>query len=150
MNALAVNLVPTCVPLLLMQGWLLNNLAMLWSAYPCMAFLVCVLCKSVHSLSHPYISQISFKKSFYGDLFLFFFIIPPTHRGRYCVAATCSIRMASIAWQLAHYGTPQWTNIGQYDRSAVVYTSIPARGSWGPHLIVHSLQLSRRGGRSRY
>ena len=27
----------------------------------------------VYSLIHPYISQISFQKSFYGDLFLFFF-----------------------------------------------------------------------------
>ena len=32
------------------------------------AFLVCVLCQPVHSLSHPYTLE-----SFYGDLFLFFF-----------------------------------------------------------------------------
>ena len=50
-----------------MQGWLLNNVAVLWMAYHCVAFLVCVLCQPVHSLIHPYISQISFQKSFYGD-----------------------------------------------------------------------------------
>ena len=51
------------VPLLLMQGWLLNNVAVhvLWSAYHCVAFLVCVLCQPVHSLIHLYISQISFR-----------------------------------------------------------------------------------------
>ena len=37
-------------------GWLLDNVAMLWSAYPCVAFFVCVLCQPMHSLSHPYIS----------------------------------------------------------------------------------------------
>ena len=39
---------------------LLNNMAMLWSACHCVAFLVCVLCQPVHSLTHPYISQIFF------------------------------------------------------------------------------------------
>ena len=33
----------------------------------CMALIVYVLCHPVHSLSHPYISKISFLKSFYGD-----------------------------------------------------------------------------------
>ena len=47
-------------------GWLLNNVAMVWSAYAlcaCMVLLVwqCVLCQPVHLFSHPYISY------FYGD-----------------------------------------------------------------------------------
>ena len=55
---------------LLMQEWLLNNVAMLWSYCTCIShveFLVCVLCQPVHSLSLPYISQIAFQKYFYGD-----------------------------------------------------------------------------------
>ena len=31
-----VNLVPTGMPLLLVQEWLLNNVVMVWGAYPCM------------------------------------------------------------------------------------------------------------------
>ena len=36
---------------------LLNNVAiMLWSAYHCVAFLICVFVSQLHSLSNPYIS----------------------------------------------------------------------------------------------
>ena len=34
----------------------MHDVAVLWSAYPCVAFHVCVLCQPVHSLSHPYTS----------------------------------------------------------------------------------------------
>ena len=38
------------------DAWLLNNVAVLWSVYHCVVFLLCVLCQPVHSLIHPYIS----------------------------------------------------------------------------------------------
>ena len=38
--------------LLIMYEWLLNNVAMLWSAYHYVAFLVCVFCQPMHSLSN--------------------------------------------------------------------------------------------------
>ena len=84
-------------------------MVVLWSAYHSVAFLVSVLCQTVHSLSHPYISQIPFKKSFHGDLFLFFFdihnivvrpLLVPLNYLVIVWAATCSIKMVSIA--MAH------------------------------------------------
>ena len=54
--------------LLLMQGWLLNNVAMVWSAYHCAHGTSCLCTLSagafMRSLSHPYISQISFRNHF--------------------------------------------------------------------------------------
>ena len=51
----------------------------------CVALLAFVLCQPVHSLSHPYMGQISFKKSFNGDctflikIFNFCYTVYTTH-----------------------------------------------------------------------
>ena len=64
---------------------------MLWSAYHCVGFLVCVPCLPVHSLSHPYISYIS-SRSLYGDLLLLFFYV----RSEISISVKLSLHMLVI------------------------------------------------------
>ena len=60
--------------LLLTLGWLLNTVAMLWSAYYCVAFLVCVLFQPVHSLSHPTSARLLFRNLFMETCFCSFLV----------------------------------------------------------------------------
>ena len=88
---------------------LILHVAMLWSAYCCVAFLiVCVQCQPVYSLimTHFYISQISFRNLLWRLVSVLFMhkncstlLVLPMHPWLVIAwAATCSIKMASIAW----------------------------------------------------
>ena len=104
----------TNVTLLLMQGWLLNNVAMLQSAYHCVAFLF--VCSSASGCIESSLHQPDFfQKSFNGDLFLFFFdinknysalLVPPTHpQLKTVISLLCGRQHGQSKWHVQHGST---------------------------------------------